>query len=440
MPTRKTSIGIVRISPPLLERGQLWFAQEKANIRAEARNPLSWWATNYKEIDVDERLPLGEFSRLLYDWGYQKVVVVRAPGEFGTHGGILDVFPINETHAWRVEMDGNTVGAILPLPDITTNPELPLSKTITKPASLSEAKDKKTEREYTQMLASLKEGAFVVHVDHGIARFKGFEKKTKSHESRKEEAIFSPFRKRTPQKEEELLDDEPAIDLNDYLVLEYAENDILRVPASAIGRVTPYIGFTDPTLTRLGGNLWEKTKRKIKDDLLQTAQELVRIYASRELAHKNPYRIDEGLEHAIESSFQYKETPDQEAAIEAVRADLAGEIPMDRVICADVGFGKTEVALRAAAYAVSAGHQVALVAPTTILAHQHYKTFEERFSKTGYPVVIKKLTRIENKAAQKETLTDLARNRCDIVIGTHRLLQKDVLFSNLGLLIVDEEQ
>jgi transcription-repair coupling factor (superfamily II helicase) len=425
-----------------MDRGQFWFAQEKAGIRTEARNPLSWWAANYKEIEVDQRLPLSEFSRTLYDWGYQKVVVVRSPGEFGTRGGILDVFPINEAHAWRVEMDGNTVGAILPLPDISTDPQLPLSKTITKPATLATASDAKAEREYRQMLASLREGAFVVHVDHGIARFKGFEKKTPSHESKKEEAIFSPFRKQQPKKkqEEEQPDETPAIDLNDYLVLEYAENDILRVPASAIGRVTPYIGFTDPTLTRLGGNLWEKTKRKIKEDLLQTAQELVRIYASRELAQKTPYRIDEGLERAIESSFQYKETPDQEAAIEAVRQDLAGSIPMDRVICADVGFGKTEVALRAAAYAVAAGHQVALVAPTTILAHQHYKTFEERFSKTGYPVVIKKLTRIEGKQSQKETLAQLAANRCDIVIGTHRLLQKDVAFSNLGLLIVDEEQ
>lgn len=442
MPTSRTSIGIVRITPPILQRGQIWFAQEKNSIRTEARNPLSWWAANYKEIEVDERLPLSEFSRLLYDWGYQKVVAVRAPGEFGARGGILDIFPINEAHAWRIEMDGNTVGSILPLAQVSTNPDLPLSKTLTKPATLGEAKDKKTQREYEMMLASLKEGAFVVHVDHGIARFKGFEKAPKTDDSKKEEAIFSPFRKPTIEKkiEEELSEDLPAVDLNDYLVLEYAENDILRVPASTIGRVTPYIGFADPTLTRLGGNLWEKTKRKIKEDLLKTAQELVRIYATRELAHKNPYRIDESLERGIEASFPYKETPDQEAAIAAVRADLVGKVPMDRVICADVGFGKTEVALRAAAYAVSAGHQVALVAPTTILAHQHYKTFEERFSKTGQPVVVEKLTRIENKKAQKETLARLATKRCDIVIGTHRLLQKDVAFSNLGLLIVDEEQ
>jgi len=380
---------------------------------------------------------------MLYDWGYQKVAAVRAPGEFGTRGGILDVFPINEAHAWRVEMDGNTVGAILPLTEVATNPELPLSKTLTKPASLGEEKDKKTQREYEIMLASLKEGAFVVHVDHGIARFKGFEKKGEPDTSKNDSTlIFSPFRKQQKEPEPviESSDELPALGPNDYLVLEYAAGDILRVPASTTGRVTPYIGFTDPTLTRLGGNLWEKTKRKIKEDLLKTAQELVRIYASRELAHKNPYAIDESLERAIEASFPYRETPDQEAAIAAVRADLVSKIPMDRVICADVGFGKTEVALRAAAYAVSAGHQVAIVAPTTILAHQHYKTFESRFSKTGQPVVVEKLTRIESKAAQKETLARLATKRCDIVIGTHRLLQKDVAFSNLGLLIVDEEQ
>lgn len=424
-----------------MDRGQLWFAKEKAGIRAEARNPLSWWAANYKEIEVDERLVLSEFSRLLYDWGYQKTSTVRAPGEFSTRGGIIDIFPINEAHAWRVELNGSTISTIVPLSEVAIDPALPLSKTITTPASLGETKDKKTQREYMQMLSSLAEGAYVVHVDHGIARFKGFEKSPSRPKNEQGAVIFSPFRASAPAKDSEQPDeDEGVVGVDDYLILEYAQGDILRVPAKTIGRITPYIGFTDPTLTRLGGNLWEKTKRKIKEDLLETARELVRIYATRELAHKNPYRIDEGLERAIEASFPYKETPDQEAAIDAVRADLANKIPMDRVICADVGFGKTEVALRAAAYAVSAGHQVAIVAPTTILAHQHYKTFEERFSKTGYPVVVRKLTRIESKQEQHEILKQLATKRCDIVIGTHRLLQKDIVFSNLGLLIVDEEQ
>lgn len=402
MPQNRTRLGIVRITPSLLDRGQVWFTHNIANIRSEAKNPISWWAGNFKEIEVDEVVRLSEFLRLLHEWGYQRVSTVRAPGEVAVRGGIVDLFPINEPYAWRIELAGNTVASLTHLTQVTTPTETPIAKTLTRGPEAKTPKEEKTKKEYEEMLASLTEGSYVVHVDHGIARFKGIEE--------------------------------------GYLVLEYAAGDVLRVPTATIGRISPYVGFTQPTLTRLGGNLWEKTKRKVKEDLLKTAEELVRIYANRELAHKDGYEIDEGLEKAIEASFAFEETPDQKGAIEAVRADLSSPTPMDRVICADVGFGKTEVALRAAAFAVGAGRQVALVAPTTILAHQHYQTFVERFAGTGYPVRIAKLTRIESAAVQRDIIAGAHNKSIDIIIGTHRLLQKDVNFANLGLLIVDEEQ
>ena len=211
-------------------------------------------------------------------------------------------------------------------------------------------------------------------------------------------------------------------------------------PSIHIGRITPYVGFTNPKLTRLGGNLWEKTKQKIKEDVLETAKELVQIYAKREIATKDPYKLDNSIEDDLEETFEYEETEDQRTAIEDIRKDLKKKTPMDRVICADVGFGKTEIAIRATAMAIGSGHQVVLIAPTTILAHQHYKLFKQRFSQTNHPVRIEKLTRIEHIKEQRKIVEDLKNNKIDIIIGTHRLLQKDIEFSTLGLIIIDEEQ
>lgn len=341
------------------------------------------------------------FSRTLADWGYQKVVTVRNPGEYARRGGIIDIFPVNEQTAWRVEFNGNTVETILRLDNISTDPEQPLKKTITQPPVRQNQ-----EQEYKDVLDSLKKGSFVVHIDHGIGIFRGVQ----------------------------------AMNDQQYLVIEYASKDLLRVPVSTIGRITPYIGFANPTITRLGGNLWEKTKQKVKEDLLKVAQELLQIYATREIATKNSYTQNNTLLNAVESSFAFVETPDQAQAMNDVYNDLRDTTPMDRVIVADVGFGKTEVALRASALAVESGYQVAIIAPTTILAHQHYKLFTSRFAQTGYPVVVEKLTRIEGRAEQRQTLEHIQNNKVDIVIGTHRLLQKDILFANLGLLVIDEEQ
>lgn len=402
-----SSFGIVRITPQLLERGQLWFEQNKNRIHKQSLDPISWWSTNYIELEKDEVIPMSHLMRRLSDWGYQKVVTVRAPGEFANRGGVLDLFAINNKNATRIEYEGNKISSIGQLKEVLiANQEKKLKHLLSKPAHTPKNELLK-KQQHQELLATLREGSYVVHIDHGIARFKGIEQ---SHEG-------------------------------EHLVLEYASGDMLYIPRDLRGRITPYIGFVDPTLTRLGGNLWERTKRKVKEDLLKTAEELVAIYAKRELAKRTPYVIDTSLTSAVGETFEYQETPDQIASLNSILHDLESTRPMDRIICGDVGFGKTEVALRAASYAVSAGYQVALVAPTTILAHQHANTFIKRFSKTsGFPVTIKKLTRIEKRPQQKEIILSLEKGTCDIVIGTHRLLQNDVAFRNLGLLIIDEEQ
>ncbi len=399
------SVEIIRIDPSFLEVGQVWFSKNEKNIRNQAKNPFSWWGNNYKQIDVDERIPISVLSRIMSDWGYRKTTTVNSPGEFSVQGGMIDIFPINQECAFKIEFNGNSVEQIFKTPHIKTDPKTPLKKVLVKEKNYK-TKEEKTKEEYHAMLSSIKEDSYVVHIDHGIGIF------------RKTETIKDI----------------------EYLVLEYAENDILRIPINTIGRITPYVGFANPKLTRLGGNLWEKTKQKIKEDVIQTAKELIEIYAKREIATKNPYQTNSELEDKLEESFEYEETEDQRKAIEDIRKDLKNKTPMDRVICADVGFGKTEIAIRTAALAIDSGYQVAIIAPTTILAYQHYKLFIKRFATTNIHVHIEKLTRIENKKTQKKILENLKNNKIDIVIGTHRLLQKDVIFSTLGLIVIDEEQ
>ncbi|MEX0877896.1 MAG: DEAD/DEAH box helicase [Candidatus Spechtbacterales bacterium] len=422
------SVGIVKISPPILERGLVWFQQNDRKIKSEARKITSWWSANYKEIEKDELIPLSNLARQLSDWGYIKTETVRAPGEYAGRGGILDIFPPNMKNAVRLEYWGNAVSSITVLEAVKNNkPEEKLKNIVSKQpqdyshlayrlASLPRRSGQAGKNEDAQKhIENLIPGTFVVHADHGVALLKG----------RKSEIRISKS-ENSPEEE--------------YLELEYAQGDRLLVPLTVAEKVSPYVGFGEPHLTRLGGNIWEKTKRKVKEDLMETAKRLAKIYAKREMTHRPRYKIDNELESALKYSFEFEETPDQIQALKEVKYDMMRPMPMDRVVCGDVGFGKTEVAIRAAAYAVGAGHQVALITPTTVLAHQHYKTFTKRFEETSHPIHIRKLTRVEKPAEQKRILSELKNGSCDIVIGTHRLLQKDIEFSKLGLLLIDEEQ
>jgi transcription-repair coupling factor (superfamily II helicase) len=253
-------------------------------------------------------------------------------------------------------------------------------------------------------------GDWVVHIDHGIGRFGGL-----------------TFR--------ELEGTE-----GEYLAVEYAGEDYLYVPVAQADRLTRYVGpdHHDPVITRLGGGRWNKAKTRVKEEVVQVAQELLDLYARRKTVIGHAFSTDTAWQQELEASFPYIETEDQLHVLSQVKTDMEKARPMDRLICGDVGYGKTEIALRAAFKAVMDGKQVAVLVPTTVLAQQHYDTFTRRMS--GFPVEVRMLSRFRTPRQQRVILSGLIKGSVDIVIGTHRLLSRDVMFKNLGLLIVDEEQ
>jgi transcription-repair coupling factor (superfamily II helicase) len=248
----------------------------------------------------------------------------------------------------------------------------------------------------------------VVHVDHGIARFKGMR----------------------------LIETDGAH--REYLELEYAEEDRLFIPVENLDRVQKYLGGEgQPTLHRLGTGDWTRARGRARKVVQDVAEDLLRIYSLREARPGIAFAPDTAWQEELESSFPYEETPDQVAALAEIKADMESDKPMDRLLCGDVGFGKTELALRAAFKAAMSGKQVALLAPTTVLAQQHFHVFRERLSK--FPVSVEMLSRFVDDETQAQTIEGLKAGQVDIVVGTHRLLQRDVRFKRLGLLIVDEE-
>jgi transcription-repair coupling factor (superfamily II helicase) len=251
---------------------------------------------------------------------------------------------------------------------------------------------------------------FVVHVEHGIGKFTG----------------VTTLQAAGSEKE--------------YLVLRYAAGDTLYVPTDQIDRINRYVGASDrtPVLSRLGTQEWNRTRRKAKEAAEVLARELLELYATREVVPGLAFARDTLWQRELESAFPYVETPDQLEAIHEVKDDMEKPRPMDRLVCGDVGYGKTEIAIRAAFKAVMDGRQVAVLVPTTVLAQQHFTTFAERLG--AFPVRVEVLSRFRSPAEQRAIVDGLASGAVDICIGTHRLLQKDVTFKNLGLLIIDEEQ
>ena len=258
--------------------------------------------------------------------------------------------------------------------------------------------------------SDLEVGDYVVHVEYGIGRFGGLQRRTLDNTER------------------------------EYLVIYYAGSDILYVPIHQADRISRYIGADDslPQLNRLGTQDWSRTKENTRRAVEEVARELLELYAAREHVQGHAFSPDTSWQHELEASFPYVETDDQLQALNAVKEDMERPRPMDRLICGDVGYGKTEVALRAAFKAVMDGKQVAMLVPTTVLAQQHYNTFARRLH--PFPVKVEMLSRFRNPAEQRTILHELAEGQIDIVIGTHRLLQPDVRIKNLGLLIIDEEQ
>ena len=256
----------------------------------------------------------------------------------------------------------------------------------------------------------LKPGDYIVHLDHGVGIFRGLEQ---LHVGGADQ---------------------------EFARLEYAEKARLYVPAERMDLVQKYAGGEafSPPLDRLGTATWQKTRARVKKALQDMAQELLQLYARRASVKGIALPPDDHWQREFEGMFEYEETPDQLRAIGEIKPDMESPRPMDRLLCGDVGYGKTEVAMRAAFKAVTGGRQVAVLAPTTVLAFQHYNTFRSRFA--SFPFQIDLLSRFRTPKEQKATLQNLAEGKVDIVVGTHRLLSKDVVFHNLGLLIVDEEQ
>src|SRR5690348_12601290 len=264
----------------------------------------------------------------------------------------------------------------------------------------------------SSFLAELRPGDFVVHQDHGVGRFDGLVKLANGGVER------------------------------EYLLIQYAGTDKLYIPTDQLDRITRYIGMGDaaPALSKLGGSEWVRAKQRAKESATDIARDLLRLYTVRELAVGHPFPPDDDQPwlRELEEAFAFEETPDQSRAIAEVKEDMERARPVDRLVCGDVGYGKTEVALRAAFKAALDQRQVAVLVPTTVLALQHFNTFTERLK--PYPVRVELLSRFRSEKEQKEVLRDLALGRVDIIVGTHRLLSPDVVFNNLGLLIIDEEQ
>jgi transcription-repair coupling factor (superfamily II helicase) len=278
--------------------------------------------------------------------------------------------------------------------------------------AVKEAPKRKTARplQFFSSLNDLKVGDPIVHLDHGIGLFRGLVKLTLGNE------------------------------INDFLFLQYLGGDKLYLPVDRLHLVQKYMGVEDavPPLDKLGGKAWEKTKKKVRKAVEKIARELVELYAARRVLPGHQYSPPDPALREFEATFEFEETPDQLNAIQDVWDDMSSDRPMDRLICGDVGYGKTEVALRAVFKAAMDGRQVGFLVPTTVLAEQHFETFRKRFK--PYPLEIRVLSRFKSPKEQKQILADLAAGKVDILIGTHRLLQKDVHFKNLGLLVVDEEQ
>jgi transcription-repair coupling factor (superfamily II helicase) len=261
-----------------------------------------------------------------------------------------------------------------------------------------------------QSFADLRTGDFVVHEDHGVGKLLGFETKT----------IASVTR--------------------DYLFLAFRGDDRLYVPHEQIGKVSRYIGADAkaPALSKLGGKAWDRLKARAREGVHELAGDLIRLYAERQQAPGSAYSLDHEWLERLEAEFPYSETEDQQRAIEAVKEDLEAPHPMDRLVCGDVGFGKTEVAIRAAFAVAVNGKQTLMLAPTTILAEQHWNTFRDRFR--DFPVRVEMVSRFRTPAETKRVLADFAAGKVDVLIGTHRVLSRDVIPKDLGLVILDEEQ
>jgi transcription-repair coupling factor (superfamily II helicase) len=299
-------------------------------------------------------------------------------------------------------------GVIFPDAKVVLYGNADLFETLPPPSQRSRARPKTAS--FFSDFSDLKPGDHVVHVDHGIGQFEGL----------RQVAIEGAN--------------------GEFMLLRYAGDAKLYVPLARLDLIQKYtsLGGVEPQLDRLGTTVWEARKTRVKKSVSDMAEQLLALYAERKMAAGHAFPTDSNWTHEFDDAFEFEETPDQQRAIEDVKRDMESALPMDRLLCGDVGYGKTEVAMRAAFKAIADSKQVAILAPTTVLAFQHYQTFKQRFA--AFPVRIEMISRFRTEKEQKKVLEELEAGKVDILIGTHRVLSKDVKFQDLGLLVVDEEQ
>lgn len=360
---------------------------------------------NFLKNEID-RWQNGSFNIMIIADGKERMQKVQA---------ILQDYDIDSTLSANPTTSG---GTFIVDGSLSAGFELPFQRlAVITDAELFKGKPKRKSRpqkmsnaERIKSYSEIKPGDYIVHVHHGIGKFIGLETL------------------------------EVAGNHKDYLNIRYSGEDKLFVPADQIDLIQKYVasGEKEPKLHKLGGVAWKRTKSKVTAAVKDIAEDLIKLYAERELEKGHAFAEDDDMQMAFENAFPYDETEDQLRSIAEVKQDMEKVRPMDRLLCGDVGYGKTEVAIRAAFKAVSDGKQVAFLVPTTILAQQHFETMKERFA--GFPVEVALLNRFRTRKEQTETLKGLKTGTVDVVVGTHRLLSKDVAYQDLGLLVVDEEQ
>ncbi len=386
----------------------------------KARHAFATRAPLKLPVDARAESPLAPVKRFVKDFSGRVLFVAESPGRRET---LLETFRAHHLDTavvpgWRAFRDGDvpvavTVapledGAFIDAPGLAIISETQLFGERARQSRRRRAAGRDSES-VVRDLTELRGGAPVVHEAHGIGRYRGLETLTVG-------GITS-----------------------EYLCIEYADGDLLYVPVASLHLVTRYTGADADSapLHKLGSQQWLKARRKAAEKVHDVAAELLEVQARRTSRPGHSFAIDYAQLRAFEQGFPFEETPDQRQCIEAVLEDMASDQAMDRLVCGDVGFGKTEVAMRAAFVAVNDGRQVALLVPTTLLAQQHYQNFLDRFA--DWPVRVEQLSRFKNRAERDAIVADLAAGKVDIVIGTHKLLQGDVSFKRLGLAIIDEE-
>ncbi len=355
----------------------------------------------YPQQSIELKKTFAEFL----DFGYEQSAQISEKGEFAHRGSIIDIFPVNHENPVRIELEFDTIVKIFTFnisngkTQSDQNPLIILPCRTHHPAF-------KLQRLTINKFEELEKGDFVVHIDHGIGKYQGKSRlKGKPH-----------------------------------IKIEYAGGDKLYIPFSQKHLLQKYIGFVGhtPRLHKLGGKLWQSTKAKTQKGITSFAMELLKLQAKRSTLSGFAFSCDTDWQQEFEKKFPYRETPDQKKANEQTKKDMQSPLPMDRLLCGDVGYGKTEIAFRAAFKAVMDNKQVTMLVPTTILAEQHYHNLSERIK--DFPINVQMLSRFKTASEQKVIIEQLATGNVDIVIGTHRLLSGDVKFKDLGLVIIDEEQ